>query len=467
MRLQSKMMLYILSLLLLSFAIGGNLLIHSSFENMLTQEKSQAEESYLTIRQTVGTLNHLNRAFVSSDVADIFVTLEKQGILRDCEICLQKSGETLFLSEESELFANIVDAKEVGKGYAEIINGQNGTRYYRLTSQIAYGDTLLSLQGVYNISSAYENRQTQILIYRLVFVFIFLSGTALSWIMSVWLTRPLKMLSDTSKQIAEGNFELRADIQSRDEIEALAADFNTMTDRLVNQIEIVEETLKNQEEFMGSFAHELKSPMTTILGYVGMLRMEGLAPQEQQEAYRYIYSETKRLQNLSTKLLSLFSIGKETYQFEEISLKLLISDVATAMSGTLTENHITLHITCDEGAVYIEPDLIKSLLINLIDNAGKAMPTGGDIEIDAKIYSQQFQIAITDHGRGMPKEEIGRITEAFYRVDKSRSRSQGGAGLGLALCKKIVELHHGSMTFDSLPGIGTTVLVVMKAGEEI
>lgn len=467
MRLQSKMMLYILSLLLLSFSIGGNLLIHSSFENMLAQEKAQAEESYLIIRQTVGTLNHLNRAFVSSDVADIFVTLENQGILRDCEICLQKSGEILFLSKGSGLFATIVDAKEIGKGYAEIIAGQDGSRYYRLTSQIAYGDTLLSLQGVYNISSAYQNRQTQILIYRLVFVFLLFSGAALSWIMSVWLTRPLKMLSDTSKQIADGNFDLRADIQSQDEIQALAADFNTMTDRLVNQIQIVEETLKNQEEFMGSFAHELKSPMTTILGYVGMLRMEGLTTQEQQEAYRYIYSETKRLQNLSTKLLSLFSIGKENYQFEEISLKHLIADVAAAMSGSLTETHIALHITCGEGTVYAEPDLIKSLLINLIDNAGKAMPGGGVIEIDAKILPQQFQIAITDHGRGMPKEEIGKITEAFYRIDKSRSRSQGGAGLGLALCKKIVELHQGSMTFDSSPDNGTTVLVIMKAGEEV
>ena len=109
----------------------------------------------------------------------------------------------------------------------------------------------------------------------------------------------------------------------------------------------------------------------------------------------------------------------------------------------------------------MEPDLVKSLLYNLIDNAAKSIEGDGIIAVKASVIPGGCQFHVADNGRGMEEAELARITEAFYRVDKSRSRAQGGAGLGLALCKQIVELHNGSLRYESKPGAGTQVTATL------
>ena len=114
----------------------------------------------------------------------------------------------------------------------------------------------------------------------------------------------------------------------------------------------------------------------------------------------------------------------------------------------------------------MDKDLFKSLISNLCDNAVKAIDQKGVIYIGGKIIDGNYVVQIKDNGRGMSKEELEKITQAFYRVDKSRSRAQGGAGLGLAICKKIVEIHHAKMKYKSEPSKGTIVQIILKAVAE-
>lgn len=123
-----------------------------------------------------------------------------------------------------------------------------------------------------------------------------------------------------------------------------------------------------------------------------------------------------------------------------------------------------LQCRCEEGMCMLEPDLVKSLLVNLLDNARKAMDGGGNIYVVSEMLPDGCRIRVLDTGRGIPQEEIAHITEAFYRVDKSRSRAQGGVGLGLSLCSEIVQLHNGTMSFASRVGNGTCVTVELKGG---
>ena len=123
--------------------------------------------------------------------------------------------------------------------------------------------------------------------------------------------------------------------------------------------------------------------------------------------------------------------------------------------------NIRLVCKADSKRVVFETDLVKSLLYNLVDNASKAMDAGGIIAIVGTAIPGGCQFQVVDNGRGMEQEELTKITEAFYRVDKARSRSQGGAGLGLALCRQIAELHNGSIQFASVPGKGTRVTVTL------
>ena len=164
------------------------------------------------------------------------------------------------------------------------------------------------------------------------------------------------------------------------------------------------ESAERREEFIGSFAHELKTPLTAIIGYADMLRSREMTPKNRFTAAGYIFSE---------------------------------------------------------GDVWIEPDLFKTLMINIIDNARKASRRGQTVEFFGKRTEDGYAFYVRDHGRGMKKEDLSRITEPFYMIDKSRSRAQNGAGLGLALCQRIAELHETELEFESEPGKGTTVRVAL------
>ena len=143
-----------------------------------------------------------------------------------------------------------------------------------------------------------------------------------------------------------------------------------------------------------------------------------------------------------------------------------LSEVERALAPNMKNKGIRLVCKAEQKRVVLEPDLVKSLLYNLVDNASKAMDNGGIIAVRATAIPGGCQFQVADNGRGMEPEALTRITEAFYRVDKARSRSQGGAGLGLSLCKQIAELHSGNISFDSEPGKGTRVTVTLygKAG---
>jgi len=155
-------------------------------------------------------------------------------------------------------------------------------------------------------------------------------------------------------------------------------------------------------------------------------------------------------------------LKKRDFTFLPISIAQIVEDAARLVRPVLLKRGVTLEYECDAGACMIEPDLFMSLLLNLIDNARKAIDNGGKIIIRSRTVDGICEISVTDNGRGIPEEELSKIKDAFYRVDKSRSRSQGGVGLGLRLCDEITALHGGEMFFGSEPGKGTTATVTLK-----
>ena len=120
----------------------------------------------------------------------------------------------------------------------------------------------------------------------------------------------------------------------------------------------------------------------------------------------------------------------------------------------------------EPGEIKVEPDLFKTLMINLVDNARKASKKNDVIELFGKAEDGGYALYVRDHGRGMKKEELSKITEPFYMIDKSRSRAQNGAGLGLALCQRIAELHGTQLQYESEIGKGTTVRIFLKGGAQ-
>ena len=225
---------------------------------------------------------------------------------------------------------------------------------------------------------------------------------------------------------------------------------------------------ERREEFIASFAHELKTPLTAIIGYADMLRSREMSPKNRFTAASYIFSEGKRLEALSLKLMEIIVSGKQGIERRRFDAPYFIREVAAVTVPSLAADGMTLDMRWEQGEVWIEPDLFKTLMINIIDNARKASRRGQTVEFFGKRTGDGYAFYVRDHGRGMKKEDLSRITEPFYMIDKSRSRAQNGAGLGLALCQRIAELHGTELEFESEPGKGTTVRVALhgEAGDE-
>lgn len=270
--------------------------------------------------------------------------------------------------------------------------------------------------------------------------------------------KPIYSLKDSADEIAGGNYESRITVRRRDEIGEISENFNRMADKVEEHVKELADTNERQLQLMGSLAHELKTPMTAIIGYSDILLKMRLPQEEKEKALRYIGSESRRLSRLSAKMLELTGLykdGEKTIEKKPVQVKTLLENVNRLMTFRLKEKglSLTIKMTSDQLCHLMDEDLITSLLMNLLDNACKASYEGGNIEIEA----WEKGISVKDHGIGIPEEEIDKIQEAFYMVDKSRARAAGGSGLGLSLCRKIAELHNGTLVIESQSGEGMKV----------
>ncbi len=291
------------------------------------------------------------------------------------------------------------------------------------------------------------------------------SGT-LMLLISYFLTRPIRMLSAATRAFAEGDYERRATVSSHDEVGELTRDFNRMADSLQAHMTTLETEARRREDFVTSFAHELKTPLTSIIGYADMLRARQMEEEQRFDCANIIYSEGRRLERLSLKLLELMVLNRQEFPQRELNTAQLQRRLETAAAGLCEKYGITLRFALYNATLHVEPDLLQTMLLNLIDNAAKASRPSQEIRANGICRADGYEIEIRDEGVGIQQSEISRITEAFYMVDKSRSRAQNGAGLGLALAASIARVHGTELRFSSEPGKGTAVSVLLPYGKE-
>lgn len=277
------------------------------------------------------------------------------------------------------------------------------------------------------------------------------------------ITKPLKLLAKAADEIALGNYGEKVSIKSSDyEIADLSGSFNSMSSAIEQKIKEIKEESEKRSMFVADFTHELKTPMTAIIGYSQMLNSYKLEDFEQKEASAAIYNEAKRLEKLSLQLLELYVLQNENVEIKEIRL-LPVQDRLKAALKYLSEKcEISLYVNFNNEIVYANETLLLSLIYNLADNAFKASAPQSEVKIYSRPLNDEIQIVVEDKGMGIAKENIEFLTEPFYREDKSRSRKLGGAGIGLSLCKKIAELHGTKLCFESEKGKGTTVAFTLK-----
>lgn len=306
---------------------------------------------------------------------------------------------------------------------------------------------------MYDITSIYEERTRQLKDIMYADIIIIIIASVFVSIFSKILTRPIEKLNEASKKIALGKFNERVNIKSNDEIGELASSFNIMAEEIENRINSLNLSIKQKDDFISGFSHEIKTPMTAIIGYSDLLRLKKCDDETRITALNYIYSESKRLEELSYKLLSLMELSKDKIELKKLNIK---SFILKTCRRIILEN-IEIKVDLEDCIVKADESLLEVVIRNLIQNAKKAEPKDLCIYITGKRRGNKYVISIIDTGFGIPKEHINRVTEDFYMVDKSRSRKNGGTGIGLSLCKKILELHGSKINIESEENIGTKV----------
>lgn len=463
MKFKHKLVLCMVVLLGLSFGLGGTILIHRSFKTSLSSTIDSDLLNYESIQSTLLIAVDTNSVSSYIDMSNIINQLSAQGNSNRKNIILRNSDmEVVSIMNSSFTYKEMKPSDE--NTCNSIIWRENNNYYLQLCSSMDINTENLDISQmdiVYDITSVYAARAQEQNTFRLLLIAIFVVGSITSMIAASLLTKPLEKLSSLAQHISHGDYSARLHIHSGDEIEALANDFNNMADTIEDNISELHFSMEKQEQFMGSFAHELKTPMTSIIGYADLLRSQNMSEDETNEAANYIFSEGKRLESLSLKLLDLLVVKNQETILTPTDPALAVRNVINVMKPELAKEHITLKSSCRKGCCMMDIDLFQSLIINIIDNARKAIDDNGLIHVAGTVRDDNYVIIIKDNGRGMPPEEITRISEAFYRIDKSRSRAQGGSGLGLAICSKIAEIHQAKIKYKSAVGRGTVVTITL------
>ena len=319
-----------------------------------------------------------------------------------------------------------------------------------------YNDKIYYLVSATNISDIITQKNNMEKNFDLIYFTAIFSGGVVMMILSALITRPIKKLINSSSRIANGYYNEHLNYVDNGELGELAESFNKMAEAIEEKVQELEVDAERKEDFVTNFAHELKTPLTSVIGYADMIYHRDLPKEEIKNAARYILDEGLRLEALSFKLMDLTMLNKQSFILEQLSSKEVFQNILDTIKPIIKEKNINITLDVEDEYIEIEFDLFKMLILNLLDNSIKADSKELEI-IGHKINNDKYFIAVKDDGRGIPKEEIDRITEAFYMVDKSRSRAQHGVGLGLSLCEKIAKIHKSNLRISSEETKGTVI----------
>lgn len=475
MKLFWKQFTAIVCLLVSLFAVFGCIFLQTSFQIMLEREKERGLEEWKMFQfALLASMEALPEGYpIENDVmTEMSETIEDS-------IGNQENGIALYNEERQLIYKNgmyygALMAENIGTERAmwRLTNTEAG-HYLEALSRIGSSSGNYYLAFGRNIQYVYDARDRLYEQYRNMVLFVIALSIPVSWFLAYHFTKPIRQLMKATRDFARGNYQSRVEVKGEDELASLMMEFNRMARRLEKSIWDLEDAARRQEEFTGAFAHELKTPLTSIIGYGDMLRSMNLTEEEKRSSSDYIYKQGKRLERLSYKMMELVRVDKQGITLKPIKTRELAYEIERFTKRLLWEKNVAFEKAIAPGIIWGDLDLLCSLFGNLIDNASKACGRKqygegeqGKILFVGKQEKNGYSFTVEDNGCGIPADEVGKITEAFYMVDKSRARKEGGAGIGMTLCSRIVKLHHAVWKIESKEGSGTSVYVFFPEEEE-
>ncbi|QKY69360.1 HAMP domain-containing histidine kinase [Lentibacillus sp. CBA3610] len=271
------------------------------------------------------------------------------------------------------------------------------------------------------------------------------------------IVKPVTSLTEATKKISEGPFNIELNVTRKDEIGQLAKHFTAMSKEL-SQLE------EMRQEFVSNVSHEIQSPLTTIRGITQSLQQSELDENQKGKYINIIEKESRRLSTLSRQLLTLASLDNEgKIVNEHVDIHQQIKEIIQTHRFEWREKELYIEIEGKPEQVLGDSDLLYQVWTNLLTNAIKFTDSGGEILINILKEDNWVNVEVQDNGIGMTSHEVNKIFDRFYRGDQARTPGKGSTGLGLAIVKKIIDLHDGKVDVESAPGTGTNISIRLKA----
>lgn len=294
------------------------------------------------------------------------------------------------------------------------------------------------------------------------------AATLLAFIFSRRVSGPILKINNVARAMAGGDYSQKIPSKSGDELGVLAGSINELSEQLKEKILTIEKIDSTRRGFVASISHELRTPLTIMQGYTEAL-MDGMAQDDlQRDKYLMnIYEETIRLRRLVDDLLDLrrLETGNISINMERADLSDIIQSVSNLFGETFSKRDVSINVSIPPVRLIArgDPDRLKQVVINLVDNAVRFSPHGGSVDVKGEEVSGRIKVSVRDHGPGVREEERRLIWERFYKSDSSRTRRNSGSGLGLAIARQIIEMHGGQVGIESAPGQGSTFWFTVEA----
>lgn len=464
MRLFWKQFISIVGVVALGFVIFGTIILQITFRMNLSHEQKQNEKDMQMFHYSLeASLNGLPEGYHTNEntIKDIVeVIYENLGDNKDGIYVYGEDGKLIYKNNKIPYKVwNITLEKNQGAVRIQTVDDMH---YLESLLAVNMNGENFYIAQYRNVEFIYQNQKQFSKIYVGILCGVLLLSLFVAVIISRSLTKPILRLSDATNEFAKGNLGRRVTVKGRDEISDLIKNFNGMAEQIEHNVMELEAAAKRQEAFTGAFAHELKTPLTSIIGYSEMIGTMELSHEERIECANYINQQGKRLERLSHKMLELVGIAYDETEWKPFSIGEVVKGVQATVQKELEKNKIILESLVEDEILFGEEDFMVSLLLNLVDNARKAIGKEGRIRIEGKKEKEEYRLSVSDNGCGIPKEEVERITEAFYMVNKSRARKEGGAGLGMILCDEIIKYHQWKWYIESEKGVGTRVNIMIS-----
>ncbi|MCL6604821.1 MAG: HAMP domain-containing histidine kinase [Paenibacillus sp.] len=270
--------------------------------------------------------------------------------------------------------------------------------------------------------------------------------------------KPIIRLTAATKSISKGRYDIKLNTRRSDEIGQLASHFMSMSKEL-------ERTNRARQEFVANVSHEIESPLTSIQGFAHSLRDADLPDTERLQYLSIIEEESRRMSMLSKQLLTLSSLDYDPnlLQISTFDLRSQLRQVAQIMEWKLAEKQLSLRLNLSQIRITGDANLLYQVWMNLLTNAIKYTPDGGEVVIAASLEGGNCKVRVSDTGEGISPEELPMIFDRFYKADKARTRENHSTGLGLSIAQKIVQSHKGTIEVESVKNKGTTFSVTLPA----